>query len=40
MLMDGLLSDQEVAELNYQVEVDGREEQEVAKEFLSSKGVL
>lgn len=38
--MNGILTDQEMAALNYQVEVEERDEREVAKEFLTSKGLL
>ena len=37
MLMNGILSDQEMAELNYQVEIDGKDEAVVAKDFLIKK---
>ena len=40
MKMDGILTDQEMAELNYQVEVEGKDEADVAEEFLISKGIL
>lgn len=40
MLMDGILSDQEMAELNYKVEVDGKDEADVAKDFLIKKGLI
>ncbi len=40
LLMDGILSDQEMAELNYQVEVDGKDEADVAREFLIEKGLI
>ncbi len=40
MLMDGLLSDAEMASLNAQVEVDGRDESKVAHDFLVEKGIL
>lgn len=40
MKMDGLLSDKEMSELNYQVEVEGKDEASVAKEFLISKGLV
>ena len=40
MLMNGILSDQEMAELNYQVEEEGKDEAEVAKEFLLAEGLL
>ena len=38
--LDGILTDTEMAGLNYQVEVEGKDEAEVAKEYLASKGVL
>ncbi len=40
MLMDGLLSDAEMAKLNAAVEVDGRDEAAVAKDYLTEKGLL
>ena len=40
MLMDGLLDDGTMAKLNAQVEVDGRDEAAVAKDFLTEKGIL
>lgn len=40
MLMNGILSDQEMAELNYQVEIDGKDEAVVAKDFLIKKGLI
>lgn len=40
MQMDGLLSDQEMAALNYQVEVEGLDERDVARDFLIRKGLL
>ncbi|MDO5574388.1 MAG: glycine betaine ABC transporter substrate-binding protein [bacterium] len=40
MKMDGILSDQDMAGLNYQVEVEGKDEAEVAKEYLTSKGLV
>lgn len=40
MKMDGLLSDSEMAHLNYLVEVEGADEKEVARDFLAEKGVL
>ena len=39
-LMDGVITDQKMAELNYQVEEEGRDEAEVAEEFLKSSGLL
>ena len=40
MHMDGLLSDQEMASLNYKVEVEGLDELDVARDFLMQKGLL
>ena len=40
MQMDGLLSDQEMASLNYKVEVEGLDERDVARDFLMQKGLL
>lgn len=40
MKLDGLISNDEMSQLNYQVEVEGKDEREVAKAFLESKGVL
>lgn len=40
MKMDGILSDQEMAGLNYKVEVEGLDEKDVARDFLVSKGLL
>ncbi|MEY8492337.1 glycine betaine ABC transporter substrate-binding protein [Lachnospiraceae bacterium 29-91] len=40
MKMDGILTDQEMAELNYQVEVEGKDEAEVAEAFLKEKGLM
>lgn len=39
-LMDGILTDQTMAELNYQVEEEGRDEADVAEEFLISAGLI
>lgn len=39
-LMQGILTDQEMSELNYQVDVKGRPEKEVAHDFLQKKGLL
>lgn len=38
--MNGILTDGEMAELNYRVEVGGEDERDVARDFLTSKGVL
>ena len=40
MLMDSILTDQEMAKLNYQVEQEGKEDVDVAKAFLVSKGLI
>lgn len=40
MLMDGLLSDAEMARLNARVEVEGQDEVTVAREYLVEKGIL
>lgn len=40
MKMDGILSDKEMASLNYKVEVEGLDERDVAREFLVQKGLL
>ena len=40
MKMDGLLTDSEMARLNYLVEVEGADEKETARNFLMEKGVL
>lgn len=40
MQMDGLLTDGDMAKLNYQVEVEGLDEQDVARAFLVEKGLL
>lgn len=38
--MDGILTDKEMASLNYKVEVDGEDEASVARDFLVEKGIL
>lgn len=40
MKMDGLITDLEMSKMNYQVEVEGKNEAEVAKEFLAAKGLV
>ena len=40
MKMDGLLTDREMASLNYQVEVEGLDERDAAHDFLVQKGLL
>lgn len=39
-LMNGLISESEMQQMNYEVEVNGREDVEVAREFLRNKGLL
>lgn len=38
--LNGLISEEEMQQLNYEVEVNGREDKEAAKEFLERKGLL
>ncbi len=40
MKMQDIVTDSEMAKLNYEVETNGRDEKDVAKEFLESKGLL
>lgn len=40
MLMEGILSDSEMASLNAQVEADGKDEAAVARDYLIEKGIL
>jgi len=40
MMMEGLVSEEDMTQMNYAVDVEGRDEKEVAKEFLESKGIL
>lgn len=40
MKLDGALTDGEMAELNYKVEVEGLDEKDVARDFLAGKGLL
>lgn len=40
MKLDGILSTQEMTQMNYEVEQNMRDEREVAKEFLSKKGII
>ena len=40
MKLDGTLTDGEMAELNYKVEVEGLDEKDVARNFLAGKGLL
>lgn len=39
-LMNGLISEDEMQQMNYEVEVNGKEDAEVAREFLRGKGLL
>lgn len=38
--LNGMISEEEMQQMNYEVEVNGKEDKEVAKEFLKSKGFL
>lgn len=38
--LDGLISESEMQQMNYEVEVDGKEDKEVARKFLEAKGLL
>jgi osmoprotectant transport system permease protein len=38
--MEGLITDAEIADMNYQVETEGKEPESVAKDFLTAKGLL
>ncbi len=38
--MNGLISEDEMQQMNYEVEVNGREDREVAQEFLAGKGLI
>ena len=38
--MDGILTDQKMAELNYQVEEEGKDEADVARDYLVSMGLI
>lgn len=40
MLMEGLISEDEMQRMNYEVEVNGMEDVEVARQFLQEKGLL
>ena len=37
--LNGMISEEEMQQMNYEVEVNGREDKEVAKEFLEKKGL-
>ena len=36
----GIISDRDMASMNYQVEAEGKEPEDVAEEFLESRGLL
>ena len=38
--MNGLISEDEMQQMNYEVEVNGREDKEVARQFLEGKGLV
>ena len=38
--LNGLISEEEMQQMNYEVEVNGKEDKEVAKQFLEKKGLL
>ena len=38
--LNGLISEDEMQQMNYEVEVDGKEDKEVAREFLEKKGLV
>lgn len=38
--LNGLISEEEMQQMNYEVEVNGKEDKEVAKQFLEEKGLL
>jgi Periplasmic glycine betaine/choline-binding (lipo)protein of an ABC-type transport system (osmoprotectant binding protein) len=40
MMMDGILTDAEMAALNNEVEAGGADEKDVARNFLTDKGLL
>ena len=40
MKLDGLISNDEMSHMNYEVEISGKDERDVARAFLQSKGVL
>ena len=40
MKMDGMISDAEMAQLNYQLEEEGKDEADIAKAFLVEKGII
>ena len=38
--MDGILTDTEMAELNYKLEIEGLDEHQIALDFLTEKGLI
>ena len=38
--LTGQISDDEMREMNYQVEVEGKDEKDIARDFLTQKGLL
>lgn len=38
--LNGLISEEEMQQMNYEVEVNGKEDKEVARQFLASKGLI
>ena len=38
--LNGLITEEEMQRMNYEVEVDGKEDKEVARQFLESKGLV
>ena len=40
MKLDNSITDKEMASLNYKVEVEGKEDVQVAKDYLTEKGII
>lgn len=40
MLLDGAISNEEMAQMNYQLEIEHRDEADIAREFLLEKGII
>ena len=38
--LDGLITEAEMQQMNYEVEVNGKEDAQVAREFLKAKGLI
>lgn len=38
--LNGLISEEEMQQMNYEVEVNGKEDKEVARQFLEEKGLI